>query len=453
MTVPFLQVKPRAIKLKVSPRFPAQLIGRAGIDVTKANGNYYLDLDFNDFPVIGSVPAGVTYALIFNPATGQYAQLPISLLGGSGGIPEAPTDGALYGRQSSAWAAAVKVAGDTMSGNLTIANPAPIINLNKTVVGNNVSIIGQYNGVRRWFLIIGDGNAESGGNTGSRFGLYACDDTGNLITPVTLEAKRENNRMTVAGDPIDALGIATKQYVDAHASGGTPGHIPAEPGTGSATASEVGYYIATLGRSPGGNYTATVGTPGIINQTAHGLSPLTPLSLLNTGGAPPGGLAVATTYFICQGASYTANSFQLATSMANAVAGTGIAISSAGTGTNTLTYGFLANGVAMDVGAFLLPAGDWDVQASAQFVSTPTTSMTFLGLWLSTVPGTFASNALANGYASYNGAAQINYNSAIWTGETRFSLAAPTLVYLSALSNFTVSTMAIYGGMRARHPR
>jgi hypothetical protein len=87
MSVPFLSVKPRAIKLKVQPRFPAQLIGRAGIDVTKTNGNYYLDLDFTDFPVIGSVPPGATYALIFNPATGQYAQIPISLLGGSGPAP------------------------------------------------------------------------------------------------------------------------------------------------------------------------------------------------------------------------------------------------------------------------------------------------------------------------------------------------------------------------------
>ncbi|MEY9238776.1 hypothetical protein ABIF68_006391 [Bradyrhizobium japonicum] len=95
MSVPFLSVKPRAIKLKVLPQFPARLVGRAGVDVTKQNGDYFIDLDYADFPVIGSVPAGATYALIFNPATGQYAQLPISLLGGGGGggIPEAPNDG------------------------------------------------------------------------------------------------------------------------------------------------------------------------------------------------------------------------------------------------------------------------------------------------------------------------------------------------------------------------
>ncbi|MCK1281359.1 hypothetical protein IVB46_39690 [Bradyrhizobium sp. 61] len=103
MSVPFLSVKPRAIKLKVSPRFPARVIGRAGVDVTKQNGDYYLDLDYNDFQTISAVPAGATYALIFNPATGQYAQLPISLLGG--GISDAPSDGTTYGRKNAAWTA------------------------------------------------------------------------------------------------------------------------------------------------------------------------------------------------------------------------------------------------------------------------------------------------------------------------------------------------------------
>ncbi|MDI2076042.1 MULTISPECIES: hypothetical protein [Bradyrhizobium] len=129
-----------AIKLKVLPQFPSRLTGRAGIDVTKVSGEYFLDLDYSDFPVISAVPAGATYALIFDPATGRYAQLPISLLGGGaapatatplvesgtgsvglsvkyaredhvhpafgggGGISDAPNDGTSYGRKSLAWA-------------------------------------------------------------------------------------------------------------------------------------------------------------------------------------------------------------------------------------------------------------------------------------------------------------------------------------------------------------
>jgi hypothetical protein len=101
MAIPFLQVQPRSMKLKVSPRFPAQLIGGAGIDVVKANGNYTLDLDYTDFPQIAVLPTDATYALIFDPVTGTYVQAPISLL--AGGIPEAPIDGQLYGRKSAAW--------------------------------------------------------------------------------------------------------------------------------------------------------------------------------------------------------------------------------------------------------------------------------------------------------------------------------------------------------------
>ncbi|MCK1446106.1 hypothetical protein IVB34_23340 [Bradyrhizobium sp. 2] len=92
-----------AIKLKVLPQFPSRLTGRAGIDVTKQSGEYFLDLDYNDFPVISAVPTGATYALIYNPATKQYAQLPIALLGG--GLADAPNDGTLYGRKNLAWSA------------------------------------------------------------------------------------------------------------------------------------------------------------------------------------------------------------------------------------------------------------------------------------------------------------------------------------------------------------
>ncbi|WP_453942771.1 hypothetical protein [Bradyrhizobium sp. USDA 372] len=76
------------------------MIGRNGIDVTKEGGDYIFDLDYTDFPVIGAVPAGTTYALIYNPATGKYSQLPIALLGSVG---EAPVDGNTYGRKDAGW--------------------------------------------------------------------------------------------------------------------------------------------------------------------------------------------------------------------------------------------------------------------------------------------------------------------------------------------------------------
>lgn len=62
-----------AIKLKVLPKFPSRLIGGAGIDVTKLNGDYTLDLDYTDFPFVGSVPPNAR-ALFYDPTTNKYMQ-------------------------------------------------------------------------------------------------------------------------------------------------------------------------------------------------------------------------------------------------------------------------------------------------------------------------------------------------------------------------------------------
>ncbi|MBR0741152.1 hypothetical protein JQ581_29895 [Bradyrhizobium liaoningense] len=218
MSVPFLSVKPRAIRLKVLPQFPARLIGRAGVDVTKEDGDYYLDLDFNDFPVIGAVPAGVTYALIFDPATGQYAQLPITLLGGGGGsIPEPPADALTYGRQNvggtGSWTRAVAVAGDTMTGDLTISKAAPQIIIDRTTAQSCV-FVGKRGGLNRWHMAFGSTGAETGGNAGSDFNIVRYDDAGGSLGAV-LTVSRATGLMTLAGDPTAALGAATKAYVDA----------------------------------------------------------------------------------------------------------------------------------------------------------------------------------------------------------------------------------------------
>ncbi|QOZ68894.1 hypothetical protein [Bradyrhizobium arachidis] len=221
MSVPFLSVKPRAIKLKVLPRFPANVIGRNGIDVTKDGGNFIFDLDYTDFPVIGALPPAATYALIYDPATGKYAQAPISLLGAN--IPEPPADSAVYGRANTAgtgaWARAVAAAGDAMTGDLTINKINPSFNLD-TPPGGVRNINGKNAGLTRWALQLGGGDPESGGNTGSNFYLLPYTDTGAWAGTMALKGTRATGLLEVAGNPTAALGIATKQYVDANAGGG-----------------------------------------------------------------------------------------------------------------------------------------------------------------------------------------------------------------------------------------
>ncbi len=81
-------------------------------------------------------------------------------------------------------------------------------------------------------------------------------------------------------------------------------------------------------------FTTTHGSEQI-DSTSHGL--LTgdgPIRLTNSGGALPAGYSANTDYYVIY---VGANAFQLATSRANAFAGTAVAITGNGTGTHTYT--------------------------------------------------------------------------------------------------------------------
>lgn len=82
-------------------------------------------------------------------------------------------------------------------------------------------------------------------------------------------------------------------------------------------------------------FTADAGTD-VVTATAHGLLTGDRCRTRNVGGALPAGLAAVTTYFAIRLGTDT---LKLATSSANALAGTAIDITDAGTGTHTLEYG------------------------------------------------------------------------------------------------------------------
>jgi fluoride ion exporter CrcB/FEX len=72
-----------------------------------------------------------------------------------------------------------------------------------------------------------------------------------------------------------------------------------------------------------------------LTAVAHGLQTGDgPVQVANTGGGLPAGLAAATNYWVIR---LTADTFKLATSFANAIAGTPINITTDGTGTQTLS--------------------------------------------------------------------------------------------------------------------
>jgi hypothetical protein len=113
---------PINIKVRVLPRFPANVVGRTGIAVSKVNGVYYFDLNYPSVPIAPTVPTGtVPYTLMWDSVSGTYTLIPLS----SFTYVEAPNDGFTYGRQSLAWSKALNLAGGTLTGNLILnADPS-----------------------------------------------------------------------------------------------------------------------------------------------------------------------------------------------------------------------------------------------------------------------------------------------------------------------------------------
>lgn len=78
----------------------------------------------------------------------------------------------------------------------------------------------------RWAISLGDGTAETGASAGNDFSIQrGLDGEWDFETAPVLSFKRSTGLGTVLADPVDPLGIATKQYVDAAGGGGGGGNF------------------------------------------------------------------------------------------------------------------------------------------------------------------------------------------------------------------------------------
>ncbi len=113
----------------------------------------------------------------------------------------------------------------------------------------------------------------------------------------------------------------------------------------------------------------------------------------------------------------------------------------------------LTNLTIADVTSISLTAGDWDVDGQVSYAFGATTSVTRLRQGASS-----ASATMTNGLdmSVQTTAAQVPTNAIdanLPIPKTRFSLNATTTIYLVAQAEFTVSTCAAYGTIRARRVR
>jgi hypothetical protein len=69
------------LKLKSVPQFPGKVIGGAGIDVEKTNGNWTISLDYDDYPLVSPfTPGPQHYVLLWDSILNNYFLVPATTL-------------------------------------------------------------------------------------------------------------------------------------------------------------------------------------------------------------------------------------------------------------------------------------------------------------------------------------------------------------------------------------
>lgn len=206
--------------------------------------------------------------------------------------------------------------------------------------------------------------------------------------------------------------------------------------------------------APNVTVTMTIASPAVVTWTAHGLSGITPI-VFTTTGALPTGITASTTYWTIPG-SITTNTFQLATSIANAIAGTAINTTGSQSGVHTgANFIALTTNVPINIAAISLTAGDWDLNGAINIMGSVATTVSYFtgspGLTTATLNQT-PSASFAQTYGGGTPFATLTWVTNVLP-VTRFSLSATTTIFLVVQAGFGVSTMTSNGIIRARRVR
>lgn len=113
----------------------------------------------------------------------------------------------------------------------------------------------------------------------------------------------------------------------------------------------------------------------------------------------------------------------------------------------------LSNSITANITSISLTAGDWEVTFEGYFAPAATTSITQLLGSISTTSATL--NQTPGNFGQYQVPAQVPGTSAnvCIQCSNRYSLSTTTTLFAVAFAAFTVSTMTVFGGLRARRIR
>lgn len=112
----------------------------------------------------------------------------------------------------------------------------------------------------------------------------------------------------------------------------------------------------------------------------------------------------------------------------------------------------LTTATATDIASISLTAGDWDVWGNFTAIPAATTTVTALTAWISSTSATVPDGSLSCQLIFAAGFTPAN-DIGFCVPQRRFSVAAPTTIYLTAAPAFGTSTMTGCGGIYARRRR
>lgn len=240
------------------------------------------------------------------------------------------------------------------------------------------------------------------------------------------------------------------------------GQLPATATNDSATAGKVGEYVAAVCASAAaaGTVTVTIAAPAVVTfaaapylgSTANSTCPI----VFTTSGALPTGIVSGTQYWsINSTLNGAATTFQIATSIANALAGTAITTTGSQSGTHTGTPGVvLTTATAKSYGAIQLTAGNWMLTGVSGYAGNGSTSVTQTVAGISSALDTIQTNV--GKFTSVIKTAVLPANNSgdiLSIPNYPISTASTIPYYGVSFSAFTLGTQSGFGAISAIRPR
>jgi hypothetical protein len=287
-------------------------------------------------------------------------------------------------------------------------------------------------------LAIGSGLSLSAGGTLSASG------SGGTVTDVATSGAG------ISGGPITTTGTLTVEWnagtvsaLDANSLAINSGTLQATGVKGSTSGSAIaagyiGELLTAKATEASSTVTLTLASPGVVNWPAHGLSPLSVVQFA-TNGSLPTGLTAGTNYYVTAGASLLTNSFQVSTTIANAVAGTSVNFTGSQSGTQTaVNSAAVPTATGVDIVALQVTAGIWDIWGQLHIGNGGAATINEFAAFIATISHTPPA-ITQGGYNKLNGVTT-GGELTLPTGSAPMVFSSLTTIYLSTnlISNATV---------------